>query len=273
MGINIAKKTSIANTTELKNRKIEYIVVHYTAGITSKPGAALNTASWFSNLAAKASADFIVDDGSIVQFNPDIRNRYCWHCGGNKYNNKGGSLYGIAKNSNSIGIEICSINKKGKMTRANDGNYDYTLDALDRAEELITFLMKEYNISVDHIIRHYDVNGKPCPGIIGWNAESGDESKWKAFKNRFCKNRTIKVPQASKETEISLYPNTPFTVKVLIDDLNYRSEPSMSGKIKGQTGKGIFTITETSGGWGRLKSGIGWIWICNPAYCTICKAK
>lgn len=61
----------------------------------------------------------------------------------------------------------------------------------------------------------------------------------------------------------------PFTVKVLIDDLNYRSEPSMLGAVKGQTGKGIFTIMEVKNGWGRLKSGAGWIYIDNPEYCTI----
>ena len=65
------------------------------------------------------------------------------------------------------------------------------------------------------------------------------------------------------------YPATPFTVKVLIDDLNYRSEPSMNGAVKGQTGKGVFTIVEVNDGWGRLKSGAGWIWLENPSYCTV----
>lgn len=55
------------------------------------------------------------------------------------------------------------------------------------------------------------------------------------------------------------FPNVPFSVKVIIDNLNYRSEPSMSGEILGQTGKGVFTIVEVSDGWGRLKSGAGWI--------------
>lgn len=45
-------------------------------------------------------------------------------------------------------------------------------------------LMKEYNISPDHLIRHYDVNQKLCPGIYGWNKESGSEAKWIDFKNR-----------------------------------------------------------------------------------------
>lgn len=65
------------------------------------------------------------------------------------------------------------------------------------------------------------------------------------------------------------FPATPFLVKVIISDLNIRSAPSMSGKVKGQTGKGTFTIVEVSDGWGKLKSGAGWIYLENPSYCTI----
>ena len=43
----------------------------------------------------------------------------------------------------------------------------------------------------------------------------------------------------------------------------------MSGSVKGQTGKGIFTIVEVKNGWGRLKSGAGWIYLENPSYCTV----
>lgn len=64
-------------------------------------------------------------------------------------------------------------------------------------------------------------------------------------------------------------PAAPFTVKVLIGDLNYRSEPSMSGAVKGQTGKGVFTISEVKDGWGKLKSSAGWIYLENPEYCTV----
>ena len=68
---------------------------------------------------------------------------------------------------------------------------------------------------------------------------------------------------------ISGFPAVPFTVKVLIPDLNYRSAPSMSGSVKGQTGKGVFTIVEVKNGWGRLKSGAVWIYLENPSYCTV----
>lgn len=75
------------------------------------------------------------------------------------------------------------------------------------------------------------------------------------------------------ETEDMLFPDVPFTVTVLVDDLNYRSQPSMQGTVKGQTGKGIFTITEVSNGWGKLKSGVGWIWLGNSKYCTFEKPE
>lgn len=75
------------------------------------------------------------------------------------------------------------------------------------------------------------------------------------------------------ETEDMLFPDVPFTVTVLVDDLNYRSQPSMQGTVKGQTGKGIFTITEVSNGWGKLKSGVGWIWLGNSKYCTFKKSE
>lgn len=67
----------------------------------------------------------------------------------------------------------------------------------------------------------------------------------------------------------SKYPAVPFLVKVIVDDLNYRSAPSMSGAVKGQTKKGTFTIVEVSGNWGKLKSGVGWIYLANSSYCTI----
>lgn len=81
----------------------------------------------------------------------------------------------------------------------------------------------------------------------------------------------LKTPASKPSTPdtVTKFPLTPFTVKILIDDLNFRSEPSMNGTVKGQTGKGVFTIVEVDDGWGRLKSGAGWIWLGNPTYCTV----
>ena len=43
----------------------------------------------------------------------------------------------------------------------------------------------------------------------------------------------------------------------------------MSGKVKGVTGKDVFTIIEVKDGWGKLKSKVGWIYLENPEYCKI----
>ena len=179
--MNIIECTNTANTTELKNRKIKYIVIHYTAGITSKPGTAKSNAKYFAKETTKASADFIIDDENIVQYNPDIKNRYCWHCGGSKYKTKGGSLYKVCTSANSIGIEMCSTNSAKKVTNPNDTNWYFTDAVIANCVELTKKLMEEYDIKADHVIRHYDVNGKPCPGVIGWNEDTNDISKWQDF--------------------------------------------------------------------------------------------
>lgn len=67
-------------------------------------------------------------------------------------------------------------------------------------------------------------------------------------------------------TSTQAAPDVPFTVKVSISDLNIRKGPGADYAKTGKfTGKGVFTIVEvqsgqgSSAGWGRLKSGAGWI--------------
>lgn len=182
--MKITKAYGKRSMTSAPGRKIEYIVIHYTAGVTSREGSALNTVAWFNNAAAVASSDFVVDDTAIVQYNADIENVYTWHCGGTHYDNKGGKFYGKCTNKNAIGIEVCSTNSTGKMQAANDKSYSFTEAAVNNTVELVKLLMKWYNVPAENVIRHYDVTGKPCPGIYGWNIESGSEAEWQTFKAR-----------------------------------------------------------------------------------------
>lgn len=179
--MKVIKRTGTANTTSLANRAIKYLAIHYTAGTTCKAGAALSCADWFANPDAGGSADYIVDERDLVQYNPDPRNRYCHAVGGGRYNTKGGRLYGIAKNSNCVSLEICSGNRTGKITYPNDPNYYFTTAVLAKAKEATEYLMDLYGIDADHVIRHYDCNGKCCPGVIGWNTDSGSDEQWNLF--------------------------------------------------------------------------------------------
>lgn len=65
--------------------------------------------------------------------------------------------------------------------------------------------------------------------------------------------------KAAKPAESKPAAATPFKVRVTADDLRIRKTPSLKGEIAGYTGKGVFTITEEKDGWGKLKSGAGWI--------------
>lgn len=76
-------------------------------------------------------------------------------------------------------------------------------------------------------------------------------------------------PEPEPAEPVKGFPACPFTVKVLVDDLNIRKAPEMGDNIVGVTGKGIFTILEVRDGWGRLMSGVGWIYLKNPDYCAI----
>lgn len=260
--MNIVKKTSTYNTTWASNRKIEYIVIHYTAGVTSKSGSARNIASYFANPDIEASADFIVDDSEIVQYNPDIKNRYCWSVGGSKLATKGGKCYGWASNKNTVNIEICSSNSTGRITNANDKYFYFTDAAVKKAVELTKYLMQEYKIDINHVIRHYDVTGKYCPGVIGWNADSGSESKWQNFKTLLKNSTATKTPATQQKNST---PRVPYLVKVTADALNIRRGPGTNYSIVGCIrDKGVYTITQLGYGqgaklWGKLKSGQGYI--------------
>ena len=179
--MNVIRQTGTANTTYSPGRQIQYLVIHYTAGVISKRGSASGCASWFANPSAGGSADYIIDEETFIQYNPDPLNRYCHAVGGSRFNTKGGRLYGIAKNANCVSLEICSTNTKGKITYPNDYAYSFTDEVLQKAVEVVKYLMELYGIDADHVIRHYDVNGKCCPGIIGWNKDSGSEAKWEEF--------------------------------------------------------------------------------------------
>ena len=195
MSIKIEKHTGYSNTTSLLNRTIDYIVIHYTAGSTSRAGTAKNNAVMFSDPVHYASADFIVDDETIVQYNPDVKNRFCWHCGDNKNPySMGGKFYGKCTNANSIGIEICSTNPNWTASdQANSKKWSFTEKAVAKAVELTKYLMQTYNIPADRVIRHYDVSGKLCPGIIGWNEDSKDISQWKEFKAKLTNSTNTKT--------------------------------------------------------------------------------
>ena len=105
-----------------------------------------------------------------------------------------------------------------------------------------------------------------------WSDKSSQIGAFTVFQN--AKNCVDANPgyAAFDDNGNQVYPTTevssdvPFKVRVTVDDLNIRTGAGTNYPKTGQyTGKGVFTIVQvvsgegSDSGWGRLKSGAGWI--------------
>ena len=141
-----------------------YIVVHFVGAVSS----AKNNAMFFYDKDRQASAHYFVDDDEIWQ---SVRTKKyaAWHCGGSRISTKGGTYFGKCKNDNSIGIEMC-------CKKDSKGNLYITDKTIERTAKLVKWIMQSYEIPASHVIRHFDVTGKSCPG--GYTTAA----KWKTLK-------------------------------------------------------------------------------------------
>ena len=167
------------NHTTLIRSKSDYkfIVVHYVGAL----GDAKANTDYYGSTDVGASADFWVGHfGDIWQGN-DYKNYYSWHCGGGLQGSGGHKYYGQCTNRNSVGIEICVKKSSTKTMNATDKDWYFNSATIESAAELIASLMKELDINIDHVIRHYDVNGKICPNPFVY--DNGNVS-WAGFKKK-----------------------------------------------------------------------------------------
>lgn len=159
---------------------IKYIVIHYTA---NDGDTATANGNYFKNKVITASAHYFVDDNKIIQSVPD--NYVAYAVGGKKLNNKA-KLHGIAKNANTLNIELCDTIKNGVI---------YPSEAtIAQAVELTKLLMQKYNIPVSNVIRHQDVTGKKCPAY--WS----DDTKWQ---NEFKARLTSAAPATTTNNTVN----------------------------------------------------------------------
>lgn len=240
MGCKTKKK--LANKKNYGGKRatssIKYLIIHFTANDGDFDEG---NGNYFANNVVKASAHYFVDSDSITQSVPD--NYIAYAVGGGKYSDctktGGGKYYGKATNTNSISIELCDDKKNGTI---------YPSEAtIENALALAKKLMKKYSIPQSRVIRHFDVNGKYCPGY--W---CGAESKNKKWKSEFWNKLSTK-----KKFE-------PYKVKITAKTLNVREGAGTKYKVVDKVKKDdVYTIADEkvngSIKWGKLKSGVGWI--------------
>lgn len=168
MGMNITQMPcNPGNYTAKRSSAIRYLVVHYTGA----PGTARNNGAYFASRGdIGASAHYFVDAQDIVQSVPDSGR--AWHCGAASYRHP------ECRNDNSIGVELCCYTNC-------DGTWYFAPGTVDNAVQLVRSLMAQYNIDIDHVVRHYDVTGKICPEPF-----VRDASAWAEFKARLTAPET-----------------------------------------------------------------------------------
>lgn len=273
--MKLVKSIMTKNPCYSKGRKLDNgvqgLMLHSVGCSQPKASAFIN--NWNNPSYDTACVHGFIDanDGTIYQTLP--WNWRGWHAGG-------------SANNTHIGVEMCEpdcikytggstftcsdIPKAKKMVKRT----------YEAAVELFAMLCKQFALDplkAGVIISHAEGHKR------GVASNHGDpEHLWAQLKmgytmDTFRKDVSAKLsggvvnpkPTGTPNKEDIKIPKCPFRVKVIIDDLNFRSLPSMKGNINGQTGKGVFTITEVKNGWGHLKSGAGWIYLKNPNYCTI----
>lgn len=119
--------------------RINSVFVHYTAN----PGtSAAQNRSYFANLAQtherSASAHLIIGyEGELIQCIPLEEQAYAV----------------MTRNEDSVSIECCYLDEDGSFTQETYETLIHTL----------AWLLEEYDLSTEDILRHYDCGGKLCP--------------------------------------------------------------------------------------------------------------
>lgn len=161
----IQRKISPYNHYDSNNP--QWIIIHYVGGVSS----AKNNVDYFYGGDRNASAQYFVDDNSIWQSVEDFNG--AWHIGNSVRE---------PNNWNSIGIEMCC--QVGLIV--SEATEDNTV-------ELVQYLMKKYNIDIDHVVTHaWTTNySKICP-----NWSNNNWSRWISFLNKVSNQS---APQPSSE--------------------------------------------------------------------------
>jgi uncharacterized protein YgiM (DUF1202 family) len=223
---------TVRNRTVSNRTSIQYLVIHYVGAVSS----AKANCNYFYSEYRGASAHYFVDDNSIWQCVED--KNVAWHCGANTY-------YNGCRNTNSIGIEMCCYN--------NNGIIDMSDTVISNTIELAAYICKKYGISIDNVVRHYDVTHKQCPAPFVANS-----SRWDDFKNRLSTAINGEVVTPTTNTENNTM-NKSMYVSVN-SSLNIRSGAGTGYSIVGSLKNGQqVTVYEMSNNWARIGSGQ---WVC-----------
>ena len=261
-------------------KEVKKIAVHYVGNPNT---SALSNRNYFENCkegGRYVSSHYIVGlIGEVIQCIPLNEWSYCTN----------------QANGYTISIETCHPRSDGVF---NDSTYVSLC-------ELCAMLLKKYNLTVNDLIRHYDVTRKTCP--LHWTptkyqSEAVATARWNRFKQdvqtvmdggKVTRNNTVDITEASIKGSITKpigNPTTPTTTSTLpyhvriVDKsgLNVRRGAGITNTIVACANYNeIYTIVDEvqvgNSKWGLLKSykngRNGWINVTEGKYVTKVKVK
>ena len=200
--VNIKKMISKKNCYIGQN-KPAYVVIHETDN-WSKGANARAHALAMKNGNLAGTVHYYVDSSDIYQTLEHSDG--AWAVGDGK------GKYGIT-NRNSINIEIC-VNPET----------DY-YKAVDKAEQLAAYLLKQYGWDTSHLKRHYDASRKHCPRRIL------DEGLWPGF----VKKTAVYMGNTATNTTTNTSTNTSTGGKYMFEPKTVKS---------GSTGTSVLLLQE-----------------------------
>ena len=171
---NIIDITAENHAPRTRTLPIKYIVMHYL-GVPNADNPYLYGGGY--------GGHYNVTRAGKIYKAVDPRKDVVWHCGGGLQGNGGHTFYGKCTNYNSIGIEcgVCA-DTDAKDLSGDSYLWYFTKETQEAAAWLVAQLMKEYNIDIDHVIRHYDITGKCCPNPYVLNNKRRTSWTWEQFK-------------------------------------------------------------------------------------------
>lgn len=240
-----------------KTMTIKGLMIHSVG--CSQPKAQPFIDAWNKSGVSALAHAIIEPGGNVYQLLP--WNRRGWHAGG-------------SANDNYIGVEMTepstikyTSGSSWKETGDGKNTKKHVLSTYEVAVELFAYLCDKYKLNPESdgaIISHSEGHTR------GIASNHGDvEHLWKKYGltlKQFRKDVKKKMGSTGSKTQSVSSASTEFKVKVEISNLNIRKGPGTDYAKTGKyTGKGTFTIVQTKSGkgsdkgWGKLKSGAGWI--------------
>ena len=233
------------NRTSPRNHKIDTITIHCIVGQwTAKQGC-----DYFATTGRECSANYVVGKDGSIGLSVEEQDR-SW-CSSSRSNDH-----------RAITIEVASDTKHPyKVTdQALAALIDLLVDICRRngikallwkGDKSLIGQVNKQNMTV-----HRWFANKACPGDYLYNLHPQIAAQ--------VNERLGAAAPAEPEKKPSQTPSgatfTPYLVRITASVLNIRKGPGTTYAVTGQIkDRGVYTIVEQKGNWGRLKSGAGWI--------------